>query len=432
MPQPSRVTVLLVLLLSAGMAYYHLFLLRPSILAHETSLGLGNGFYFGGDLYPIWLTSREVLLHHQAPYSQEMTRQIQTGLFGRALGSQPGDRPLNYRTFAYPLYAILVLAPFALVPFEYVRLFMVVVLAGAVVGSTFLWMQAVGLKLSTRNKLLVVLLALSNYYVLDGLYAEQIGLLVGLLLAGAVAATRDGKLSCAGMLLALATIKPQMCVLLVAGMLCWAISRWRERRAFAISSLSSMVLLGLVGEWLHRGWFREWEEVVRGYRGYASVPLTELVFGTWFGLLLSLVLWTGTLALWWRVRQRELRSLRLVFVVATTLAVTTVSVLPGQAFYDHVIVMPGVLLVAASWRKVLMRSYRIPGIVALALTGSLLLWQWVGGVVVSLSAMVFSAARIRTSVFALHLPLHTVIIFPFMLLALLWFTRREIAVASPR
>jgi hypothetical protein len=251
------------------------------------------------------------------------------------------------------------------------------------------------------------------------------GLLVGLLLAGAVVAIRNEKLRCAGVLLALSTIKPQMCVLLTAGILLWTVSRWKERRALTISFLSSIVLLGLVGEWLHGGWFREWQEVVRGYRGYASVPLTELVFGVWFGLLLSSVLWAATLALWWRFRQSEPRSLHLVFVAAITLAVTAVSVLPGQAFYDHVIVMPGVLLLAASWRKALAHSY--PMKIALVFTGSLLLWQWVTALVVALSAFVASVARIRGSVFALHLPLQTVILFPFALLATLWFARAYLA-----
>jgi hypothetical protein len=424
-PQPSKATVLLVLLLSVGMAYYHLFLLRPSILAHEAGLDRGTGFYFGGDLYPIWLTGREVLFHHQAPYSPEMTRQIQTGLFGRPLDPHrnPTDLPVTYRTFAYPVYAILFLGPFVLFPFEYVRLFAAVILAGAVACSALLWMQAVGLKLSTRKTLLLILLALSNYYVLEGLYAEQMGLLVGLLLAGAVVAIRNGKLRCAGILLALATVKPQMCVLLIAGILLWSVSWWKERRALTISFLSSVAWLGLVGECLHSGWFRDWEQVVSGYQGYASVPLIEILFRSWFGLLLSVALWTVTLALWWRERRAEPRSLRFVYVVAITLGVTVVSVLPGQAFYDHVIMMPGVLLLGASLRRDPSRSY--PTVIAFVLAGSLLLWQWVGAIVVALSVIVFSEAKIRASVFALRLPLHTLIVFPFVMLTLLWLLRAE-------
>jgi len=422
-PRPSRAAVLLVLLLSAGMAYYHLFLLRPSILAHEARLDRGAGFYFGGDLYPIWLTGREVLFHHQAPYSPEMTRLIQTGLFGRPLDPHhyTTDPPVTYRTFAYPVYAILFLGPFVLFPFEYVRLFAAVVLAGAAGSSALLWLHAVGLKLSTRKTVLVILLALSNYYVLEGLYAEQMGLLVGLLLAGAVVAIRKGKLGCAGILLALATVKPQMCVLLTAGILLWSVSSWRERRALTISFLLSIAWLGLVGECLHAGWLRDWEGVVRGYQGYASVPLTELIFHTWCGLLLSVALWTGTLALWWSLRRTEPRSLRFIYVVAITLGITVVSVLPGQAFYDHIIMMPGTLLLGASLLKVHERSY--PTVIAFALTSSLLLWQWVGAIVVALSVLAFSEVKVRASVFALHLPLHTVIIFPFVMLTLLWLTR---------
>ncbi|HMK23336.1 MAG TPA: hypothetical protein VK466_13460, partial [Terriglobales bacterium] len=43
------------------------------------------------DLYPRWLGTRELLLHHRNPYSPEITREIQEGYYGRPLDpNRPG------------------------------------------------------------------------------------------------------------------------------------------------------------------------------------------------------------------------------------------------------------------------------------------------------------------------------------------------------
>src|SRR6185503_7567647 len=63
------------------------------------------------DLYPRWLGSRELLLHHRDPYSPEVTREIQAGYYGREL--DPGrmddprfNEPKDQQGFAYPLHVI--------------------------------------------------------------------------------------------------------------------------------------------------------------------------------------------------------------------------------------------------------------------------------------------------------------------------------------
>jgi len=82
------------------------------VLEIRAAKGLGNGYSFGDDFYPIWLTSREALGWHRDPYSVEMTREIQTGLFGRPLDAHiPTDPPTDYRTFAYPAFTNLIFWP---------------------------------------------------------------------------------------------------------------------------------------------------------------------------------------------------------------------------------------------------------------------------------------------------------------------------------
>ena len=75
-------------------------------------------------------------------------------------------------------------------------------------------------------------MTLSSYAVLEGLYAGQMGLLVGFLLAASLAALVEGRFFLAGSLLALTLIKPQMMALVVVYLLLWSFAQWRVRWRF--------------------------------------------------------------------------------------------------------------------------------------------------------------------------------------------------------
>ena len=76
---------------AASMLYYHQGLFMPQVVAVRTAQGLGNGYSFGNDFYQVWLGAREWLHERRDPYSPEMTRDIQIGLYGRPL-DRPGDQ----------------------------------------------------------------------------------------------------------------------------------------------------------------------------------------------------------------------------------------------------------------------------------------------------------------------------------------------------
>src|SRR5713226_3554416 len=75
--------VALALLCAAGLWFYVNRVLVPDqrseAVAHERPRGNLS------DLYPRWLGARELLLHHRNPYSREITREIQSGYYGRPL-----------------------------------------------------------------------------------------------------------------------------------------------------------------------------------------------------------------------------------------------------------------------------------------------------------------------------------------------------------
>ena len=93
----------------------------PRVVAVRTAAGLGNGYSFGNDFYQVWLSARELLSQKRDPYSQQMTLEIQTGLYGRPLDPKRPTDPVDRRVFPYPVYADLLFWPAAEVPFPAVR-----------------------------------------------------------------------------------------------------------------------------------------------------------------------------------------------------------------------------------------------------------------------------------------------------------------------
>ena len=197
------------------------------------------------DLYPRWLGARELLRHGRNPYSAEITREIQQGYYGRALDSARTDDPRDQQGFAYPVYVVFLLAPTVGMPFDAVQVgfrWLLIALAGA---SVWLWLRVLRWEASCKITLIFIVLMLGWLPVVQGIKLQQLSLLVAGLLAACGACLAGGWLFCAGGLLALATIKPQLVWPLVLWLLLWAGSEWRSRRRFVLGfGLVMLLLLG--------------------------------------------------------------------------------------------------------------------------------------------------------------------------------------------
>src|SRR5580700_5407324 len=239
----SHSVLFLAIICAAGMTYYHLVLLVPRAIEKRTAQGLGGGYSFGADFYPIWLTSRESLLHHREPYSPQTTRQIQMRLFGRPLEGRYSDPP-DDRAFAHPAFAVILVWPVALFPFPVVRVALAVSLLFATASSIVLWVSVLRLRADPEMFASFLLLTLSSYAVLEGLYAEQMGLLVGFLLAASLAALVGQRCFLSGSLLALTLVKPQMTILIAVYLLFCSLAQWKSRRQFLAGFLLVSAALG--------------------------------------------------------------------------------------------------------------------------------------------------------------------------------------------
>ncbi|HKF03430.1 MAG TPA: glycosyltransferase family 87 protein [Candidatus Sulfotelmatobacter sp.] len=372
----SQIYLLLAFVLSSGTVYFHLRLFLPYAAQLRSSKGLGGGYSFGTDFYPIWLTAGEAQHHRSNPYTADITRKIQIGVFGRPLNPRnPFDPPADCRAFAYPAFTDLIFWPLSLLPFETVRIALAVALAGITTASIPLWLTALGYQVSRGQLLVLIMLTLSSYAALEGLFAAQPGLLVAFLVAASFDAIVKDRLFRAGSLFAFTLIKPQMSVLVLAYLLVWSFSEWQKRRNFVIGFLVWSSLLTATSMIVWPRWIAQWLGVLSSYRSYTPPPLISYAMGPKLGPILWTALFAVSLILIWRTRSAPATSSMFLLSTCLLLAITSITLLPGQAVYDHIILLPGILLVLRSWRSIL--SYgRSAGLVLVA--GAIaLFWQWI-------------------------------------------------------
>jgi len=264
-----------------------------------------------------------------------------------------------------------------------------------------------------------VLLTLSSYAVLEGLFAEQMGLLVGFLLAASLAALIRRRLFLSGSLLALTLIKPQMVLLVAAYLLLWSLAQWRSRRRFVGGFFLTSVLLGGLPLLIWPRWIPEWLHVMFGYRQYSTPPLVSYVLGDQIGSRLGpflvAALLVGGIAVAWRMRHASSTSTEFTLTVSLLLAVTTITLLPGHAVYDHVVLLPGIIFIALSWRTFAASSRLFR--VVLGATALALFWQWICAPVVIALRPIVSPQLFDSTV--LTLPIRTAGSIPFGVLAVL-------------
>jgi hypothetical protein len=414
-----RIALFLAFLFAAAMGYYHLKIFLPRAQAAYAAKGLGSGYFFGDDFYPIWRTSKEWRLHQLDPYSPAMTQAIQTGLFGRPLDARnPNDPPANYREFSYPAFVDILALPSTWFPFPVVRIAGASIMLLITVAGSVLWMQILELRFSPGLWTIVIILTLFSYPVLEGVVAVQVGLAVSFLLALSLAMLRKGMGLHAGYLIALTTIKPQMTILVIGFLLLWALSQWRQRWQLASGLVSGMAILYLSATVISRSWFTQWLHVVLGYGRYSQPPLPIYLFGNPGGKTFSVVLIAGAVILAWHMRHVPAKSPEFILTIGILLAIGVVVLLPGHAVYDHILLLPGVLLLLrAGGRPALRTGVWRSGVsrLILALTAASIGWQWIAAVTV-VTVSLFAASL--SDAWAV-LPIRTASSIPFAVLACL-------------
>lgn len=379
------------LLVALGWWHWANTILIPSSTAdaHVRKIPVGNN----SDLYPRWLGTRELLLRERDPYSEDITREIQKGYYGRVLDAANPDDPKDQSAFAYPLYVAFVLAPFVHTSFAQAQVIFQWLLLVCIGLSFIFWEKVINLRLPWEYKVLGIVLLLSTPAAFSEFHKQNLSGLIILALAISFWAIRRNWLSLAGFMLAWSTLKPQLSWLFILFLLLWAISFWRHRQRLVWSFLLTIVVLILAGNSLLSGWLHEFVNSLRAYENYAGDPSIIQV------LLPGPLAWIVTLLLlgWmafrcWRARAAAADSAEFIWTVAA-IATITLAVMNKLASYNHPLLLPAWFVLLKDWKKISQ-----VGLLARALgrgCAACFIWTWASALVISTFSLFLPASSLR-------------------------------------
>jgi hypothetical protein len=345
------------------------------------------------DLYPRWLGARELLLHHRNPYSHEITRQIQAGYYGRPLdANRPGD-PRDQQGFAYPVYVAFLLAPTIWFPFAKVALVFKWLLVLLAALSVVLWVRALGWKPEPSSWIAMMALTVGSFPVLQALHLQQLTLVVGTLIAVASALLVAGQLFWAGVVLAIATIKPQLVLPLAAYLALWAASDLRRRRDLLLGFVGVLGVLLAGSELLLPGWFWNFLAATEDYRRYTGgLSLLDVLLSPRLGGFATMLVLVSMLGAFWRFRNEQPGTPEFSVVLALALA-NTVVVIPMFALYNTFLLLPAVLVIVQNWQ--LLWSSGGLSRLGLILSAMAVAWPWMAALGLFFASMILSPAAIQ-------------------------------------
>lgn len=304
-----------------------LLLLLYAALAFGIYNGLTRQQLGANDFYSRWMGARALFLRGQNPYSDAVTREIQIGMYGR-LARADEDQV----AFAYPLYAAYLAAPLMLFSYDLAQALWMALLVMLVVAGALALARVNAIPLTPLALALILLSALFFYPAVRGMFLGNYTLVSFALIAFSIFAIARGHDAAAGMLLALASVKPQPVVFLLPVILFWA---WRNgKRRVVWSALVTLAALILSAFLLLPSWFTDFLNGLRNYADYLPIgPPAETLWKLlappnvanvlyWFT---SALLFVWMLVLVWRNRDQQWlefqTTLGFVALVTTLIAV---------------------------------------------------------------------------------------------------------------
>jgi hypothetical protein len=259
-----------------------------------------------------------------------------------------------------------------------------------------------------------VLLTLGSFPAVQAFKLQQLTLVVAALMAAAGALLVGGHLFAAGMVLALATIKPQLVLPMALCLLLWAASDWLRRQRFIWGFSVTLALLLIGSEILLPGWVSNFLTAAQEYRNYAGgMSMLDVLLSPGWGTLVAAVLIGAVTVVCWQFRMEGSDSTAFALMVAMVVAVTVV-IIPMFAPYNYVLVLPTLLLVARNW-TIIWSSGGL-GKTGFALTVAVVSWPWLAALALTGALVMVPAAAVQRGWW---LPLYTSAKLPIPLVSLI-------------
>lgn len=386
-----QISVLVAAVVATGSLWFYVdHILVPHQIAEAAAHGRPRGNL--SDLYPRWLGARELLLHGRNPYSDDITREIQQGYYGRVLDPAMPNDPKDQQRFAYPAYVVFLLAPLVRLPFRMAQEVFFGFELSLTALSAWLWLALLRWRLTMVEIATLLLLTLGSFPAVQGLKLQQMSLLVAGLIAAAATCIARGSLFWGGALLALTTIKPQLALPSVAWLLGWTMADWKERKPLLGGFALTLALLMGAAEMVLPGWIGMFAVAVKEYRRYtgnksiievltASAVGAENVASSAISTALMILAIAMTGILLWKLKKKSYDRESFAGAIALALALTVV-IVPMYAPYNQVLLLPSILLLVKRRQMFLSGPWLHRALYWVG--GALLMWQWAASATVAL------------------------------------------------
>lgn len=301
----------------------------------------------GNDFLPRWMGTRQFLLRGQSPYSVETTRQIQREIYGRR--AQEGE---DQHLFLYPFYSILVFLPFAMISdFVAARAAWMAVLELALLGIMLSSVSLSKWRVSPAMLAVLLLFSLFGYHGARAVINGNPAVLSALFITLAFLTIRSKHDVWAGFFLALATIKPQMVVLLVIFVLYWAMAQRRSVLFWAF--LGTLGILVASTSLILPSWIRDNIVQLFTYSTYMLPNTIRTILRDWMpgiggqiGIVLAVFVLGILIGEWRAASDKEFQW----FFWTANLTLVATNLVGIQTNTDNYLaLLPGLVLVLTTW-----------------------------------------------------------------------------------
>jgi hypothetical protein len=282
------------------------------------------------DLLPRWAGTRLALAGGD-PYNYPVLSAMQAAYH---VTPQP---------FLYPAQVVVWLLPLALLGLLTAQIVFLAVATPLFAWSLWAAMQTLGLPASRQLRVWVLMLGCVWWPVMWALRLQQFTLVVAALIFIAWGLLARGRQVVPGVLLALATIKPQLLLPLLAWLLVWGIlrRRWMLMGSFA----ATLAILLAATEKMVPGWVPHWLAAVHNYSDARhTAPPLMMMFGHWVGMVLTAGLVLAAAVALLRLLRCEAGSREFMLALSLMLATTLCMVSAAQTMiYNDVLLFPALV-----------------------------------------------------------------------------------------
>lgn len=360
------------------------------------------------DFMSRWEGARSFFVDGLSPYSEQASLNIQYRIYGRPVieNEDPGF-------FVYPFYVVFAILPTVYMDYAWASAVWMVFLEVCLIAALLLLLDLFHWQPAPPLFGLLLLWSLGDYFAARGLFLGQPSHVVYVLQIATIWALYRNRDVWAGGLLALSTLKPQMGYLLLPLLLLWAlrVKRWRFVQAFG-GVFAALLLVSFISE---PSWFTDWIEQVRLYPEYTAAAYPDTGSPAWIVMqhylnlgkvgewALNLVFLLPMLWAWYTLLVRQ-RQERFLWTIALTLIVTHLIAL--RTATPHFVVFNLAILFYVRDKQRSRGSWWAAGIILI-----LFVFSWA-------QFIITVQGRASLEHPSLFLPL------PFLLFAIVWFTRR--------